>query len=161
MIHDPIVINPPHFDQKAAWGECNELNEVQRGDGGVNWRSAFGADPGIVGCPCCDTNHWNWGIVQRCTKCGWVYPTDWWPMFSWGAQAALRKGREPFRHAERMLHPYYRHGYTHPPGGDLYEAAHKIDWRAVLRKEPVMHDNNGDVTEQDGGSVEPGSGVVV
>lgn len=138
MIHDPIVINPPNFDQKAAWGECAEASaNIVHANGDVNWKAASCADPGVVGCPCCDTSHWNWGNVQRCTKCGWVYPTDWWPMFSWGAQASRNIKFRSDLHSTRMLHPYYRYGFTNPPPDteDTYKAAHKIDWKAVLRKE--------------------------
>lgn len=48
---DQIVIDPPDFDQSAAWDECRDFVDkcggLQRKDGSTNWRAAFGADPGI------------------------------------------------------------------------------------------------------------------
>jgi hypothetical protein len=133
MCRDPIVIEPPGFDQAKAWEPCNEAaKHVQYADGGVNWRAAFSADPGVCSCPCCGTMHWAWGRRQRCTACGWEYPTDWWGMYAWGCAAAEGRGTvAPRLHRERLSHPYYRHGFEHPAESPWDERL-KVDWRAVL-----------------------------
>ena len=138
-MHDPIVIDPPDFNQDAAWDECRDYVEKSGGlgkpDGEPNWRAAFGADPGVVLCPSCRRCHWRWGSVQRCTDeaCGFEYPTDWWSMYSYGVSAGEGglMGRSEF-HETRMDHPFYRHGYENPPGEGAWDAAFKIDWPAVI-----------------------------
>lgn len=136
-MEDPIVLDPKGFDQEAAWSECYTAVEkcggLEAKDGDVNWRAALSDDPGVVSCPECNTYYWMWGRVQRCAKCGFVYPTDWWPMYSWGAAVARsEKARETRFHAARLSHPYYRFGFENPPDGDVYKSAFNVDWRAVL-----------------------------
>lgn len=128
MTMDPIVIDPPDFDQKAAWKECSdfvdECGGLSLSDGSPNWRAAFGADPGICSCPACGHHYWMWGRVQRCRDCGFEYPTDWWPMYSWGAQQLRSK---------RMHHPYFKYGYEHPVA-DPWAERGKPEWRDAIRK---------------------------
>lgn len=118
---NPIVIDPHGFDQ--AGGLAHE-------DGEPNWRAAFGADPGCCSCPACGETYWALGRRQRCVKCAFEYPTDWWPMYSWGSQAAGRK--QVYQHAERMKHPYYRHGFENPVE-DPWKEHHTEKWRADIR----------------------------
>lgn len=147
---DPIVIDPPGFDQKAAWTECGEYVEKCGGltheDGELNWKAAFGADPGCCSCPACHQMYWAWGNIQKCVKCGFEYPTDWWPMYSWGVQRKLNeidpppafRDRKPSEHWQkecerRMEHPYYRYGYEHPVESPCRERD-KVNWREVMAK---------------------------
>lgn len=131
---NPIVIDPPGFDQSAAWKECSDFVEKCGGltdaDGEPNWRAAFGADPGICSCPMCGEHYWAWGRRQRCVKCAFEYHTDWWPMYSWGAQSA----RSPvkYKHKERLEHPYYRFGAEHPCD-DPWATCHTEEWRKAVR----------------------------
>lgn len=117
---DPIVIDPPDFDK------CGGLQD-ERGE--VNWRAAFGADPGCCSCPRCGEHYWAWGRRQRCAKCAFEYPTDWWPMYSYGTSAAKRPIAR-HRHEERMQHPYYRYGFEHPVD-DPWTECHTAEWRAT------------------------------
>lgn len=137
---DPIVIDPPNFDQKAAWAECagyvEKCGGLSHEDGTLNMRAVSGADPGVCSCPACGTSYWCWGNVQRCRVCEFEYPTDWWPMYSWGAQAnAGRKhrGSWPYKHDEHMKHPYYRYGFEHP-SDDPWEECHTDAWRTAITK---------------------------
>jgi len=138
---DPIVIDPPDFDQHAAWKECHDAVEkcggIQDADGEVNWRAAFSADPGVCSCPACGESYWCWGRRQRCRKCGFEYPTDAWPMYADGVYAARFGNREgntarAARHKERMGHPYYRYGFEHPVDTDLYDTFHALPWRKIM-----------------------------
>lgn len=148
-MRNPKVIDPPGFDCEAAWRGCQE--EVDRcggmahEDGSPNWRAAFSADPGCCSCPACNEYYWSWGRIVECLGCGFQFPTDWWPMYSWGVQHARREKNPPpawedariressrRRHEESMKHPYYRYGYENPCAGDIFSAAHLIDWKAVL-----------------------------
>ena len=135
---DPIVIDPPNFDQKEAWQECSDYVEQCGGmvheDGEPNWRAAFGADPGCCSCPACGEMYWQWGRVQRCVVCAFEYPTDWWPMYSYGVQATRRETR--YKHEERMKHPYYRYGFEHPVE-DPWKEHNKQEWRDAIKA--VMH----------------------
>ncbi len=148
---DPIVIDPPGFDAKAAWTECSEYVEQCGGltheDGEVNWRAAFGADPGCNTCPACREYYWSWGRCQRCAKCGFEFPVDWWPKYSEGVSDGNRANGS---HAcadpadtERMRqwsvnrskhmksHPYYQYGFLHPVK-DAWKEHDAIDWKAVV-----------------------------
>lgn len=142
ILLDPIVLDPAGFDQSLAWDACAEhvhaCGGLEYPDGEPSYRAAFGADPGVVSCPECRAYYWRWGRVQECRLCGFVYPTDWWPMFSWGTSAS-RSGamRRSKFHRERLGHPYYRFGFENPPDGDAMEAVSRIDWRAVLEPWPV------------------------
>ena len=148
---NPIVIDPPGFDQDAAWKECRDHVEkcggIATDDGEVNWRAAFGADPGCCSCPACGEFYWAWGRKQRCASCGFEYETDWWPMYSYGCGDARRLNGSlagPDRETNerlirytreqadrRMSHPYYRYGFEHPVA-DPWEEKGRIDWRAVM-----------------------------
>jgi hypothetical protein len=134
MLYDPIVIQPPGFDQAKQWAKCNEAaKHVERPDGEVNWKAAFSADPGVCSCPACRRMHWAWGSVQRCSGCGFEYPTGWWSMYAWGVAAAKRGDTDrgvSRLHRERMSHLYYRYGYEHPVE-DAWKEHDRIDWRTV------------------------------
>lgn len=159
-IGDPDVVDPPGFDQASAWQECRD--EVDRcggltyPDGEPNWRAAFSADPGCCSCPACGASYWAWGRVHRCKRCQFVYPTNWWPMLSWGGQSARPfprpellsddvKARLGGPHDRRMAHAYYRFGHEHP---DLATSAHAFgwdgmerpDWRSLIGDWPVAAD---------------------
>lgn len=137
MVRDPIVVEPEGFDQDAAWGECEKFVEDCGGLDESNprmWKAASGADPGVCSCPACNEYYWCWGTKQKCSECGFEYPTDWWPMYSYGVQAATRKidpGERPYNHDKRMENPYYRYGYEHPVEDPVKER-NKIDWRSVM-----------------------------
>ena len=132
-MRDPKVIDPPGFDPAAGWNECREFVDkcggLEHSDGEPNWRAAFGADPGCCTCPNCGEYYWSWGRIVECLDCGFQFPTDWWPMYSWGVQAANR--RERYKHDERMEHPYYRYGFENPVD-DPWEQHDKIAWKDVL-----------------------------
>lgn len=136
---DPIVIEPPDFDQDAAWKGCQEHVEACGGlgheDGSPNYMAAAGADPGGCGCPACGQDYWAWGKRQRCKKCGYEYPTDAWCMYSWGVQAAWAgRGRFP-RYAG---HPFYEYGYLNAPESDsipefgLHDYYESLDWATLI-----------------------------
>ena len=137
-LHNPIVIDPPGFNEAAAWQECRDYVDQCGGlaheDGEPNWRAAFGADPGICSCPACHRDHWAWGRKQRCTRCGFEYETDAWLMYSYGVQAAKRTDWRSALHERRLAHPYYRYGFEHPEsaGADAYKAFKSIDWRSIF-----------------------------
>ncbi len=136
-MNDPVVIDPQTFDQKAAWQECSEYAEkcggMQHEDGEPNMRAAAGADPGVCSCPACKEMYWRWGCAHKCKSCGFIYPTDWWPMYSYGVQAARKATGIPiYNHAVRLQHPYYRYGFEHPADGQPHETAQTIDWRAAV-----------------------------
>lgn len=131
---DPIVIDPPDFDQASAWAECRGYVEKCGGlahdDGEPNWRALSGADPGCCSCPACGKMYWAWGRVQKCRACAFEYPTDWWAMYSWGASRIHPKQR--YKHEERMNHPYYRYGFEHPVD-DPWAATKTPEWRESIR----------------------------
>jgi hypothetical protein len=143
---EPIIVEPAGFTPEQGWDECHSYVEKCGGlmDGdGVNWRAAFGADPGICSCPACHQKYWAWGTVQQCVTCGFKYPTNWWPMYSYGVSAATAVDRGAKVHiwvseALRALHDrrmessaYYRYGYEHPVP-DAWKEHERIDWRAVF-----------------------------
>lgn len=137
---EPIVVDPPGFDPAAAWEECrsevDRLGGLSHPDGEPNWLAAFSASPSVCSCPACGQMHWAWGRIQRCVACSFEYPTDWWPKFSWGSQAARRKdpeSRESKLHTSRLDHPYYRYGFEHPVESPA-DARREIDWRAVMQE---------------------------
>ena len=131
---NPIVLEPANFNQKDAWIECAEYvakcGGMQHVDGEPNMRAAAGADPGICSCPQCEEMYWCWGRVQRCTVCKFTYPTDWWPMYSYGVMAGKSEGCR-FKHDDRMKHAYYRYGFEHPVP-DAYIARELIAWEDVI-----------------------------
>lgn len=156
MAMDPIVIDPPDFDQASAWAECNKWVEDCGGLSGCggepNWKAAFGADPGVCSCPACGEYYWCWGRMQRCIKCSFEYPTDAWPKYSAGVNARRRFDSPPpalsspdimnrfrARHARDMKHPYYRYGFEHPPDS-AFDEFKRIDWKSVLPTPQGAHD---------------------
>lgn len=143
---EPIILEPAGLTSEQGWDECNRYVEQCGGltyeDGEVNWRAAFGADPGICSCPACRQKYWAWGTKQRCRQCGFEYPTNWWPMYSYGVSDATAETRGAkvhignstalsVLHEQRMSHPYYRYGYEHPVESAWAEHE-RIDWRAVV-----------------------------
>lgn len=133
-MRDPIIIDPPGFNPADGWKQCQEDVERAGGlddiDGYPNWLAAFAADPGCCTCPNCKAYYWAWGRVIQCLDCGFQFSTDWWPMYSWGVQAAKER-RADRLHEKRMNHPYYRYGFEHPVD-DAWEEHDKINWKAVL-----------------------------
>ena len=146
---DPIVIDPPGFDQKAAWNECREYVAACGGldheDGSVNWRAAFGADPGCCSCPHCGEYFWSWGRAIRCTECGFVFPTDWWPKFSEGCQDGRRLAGLTVcpsadaqatmldyarRRSEKTTHAYYRFGFEHCLASPVF-MYQRLPWKMI------------------------------
>lgn len=145
-MRDPIVIDPPGFDPRAGWKECSEYVEQCGGlaheDGSVNWRAAFGADPGCMSCPNCGEYYWAWGRIAECLDCHFRFPTDWWAAYSWGVQAAKQDDRpksgdtafEKYMHEKfqaRRAHPYYAYGYNHPVE-DAWKEHDKIAWKEIV-----------------------------
>lgn len=144
---EPIIVEPAGLTPEQGWDECNRYVEKCGGltydDGEPNWRAAFGADPGICSCPACHQKYWAWGTVQRCRQCGFQYPTNWWPMYSYGVNAATAVDRGAkvniwVSDALRALHDrrmessaYYRYGYEHPVKS-AWEEHERIDWRSVF-----------------------------
>jgi hypothetical protein len=143
---EPIILDPPDLTPKQGWDECkravDECGGLTYPDGEVNWRAAFSADPGICTCPACHQQYWAWGRRQRCRACGFEYPTDWWPMYSYGSNAATSADRGSkvhiansptlrALHERRLAHPYYRYGFEHPVA-DPWKEHDKIDWRAAV-----------------------------
>lgn len=89
-------------------------------------------DPGICSCPACRQYYFDWGgQVFQCIKCGFIFPTDAWAMYSWGCWSA-RTGRT-YHNEERMRHAYYRYGYEHPlrypQSRDEFD---RLDWRSIV-----------------------------
>lgn len=128
---DPIVIDPPDFDLKAAWGECREATKdgFVYPNGEVNWEAAFSADPGCCSCPACRKHHWAWGRRQRCTGCGFEYPTGWYGIVREGQDD---RGTQPLpttapKHPDC---PYYMQGW-HSRGTDYHEIQ-ASNWRSIV-----------------------------
>lgn len=139
---NPRVIDPPNMDCDAAWKECGEYVEkcggMQYPDGEVNWRAAFGADPGVCSCPNCHEYYWSWGRVVECLDCGFRFPTDSWAMYSWGVQAA-RPSPMKHRVEERLAHPYYRYGYEHPVDNPIHDHYEKLPWKELVPNFPEKY----------------------
>lgn len=165
---NPIVIDPPGFDQGGAWKECvdyvGKCGGYTHEDGSPNWRAAFGADPGCNSCPACGTYYWQWGRRQRCVDCGFEYETDWWPAYSEGCNDGLRVNGSRIcpsqsdndrmikyslgRYSKRAGHPYYLFGFNHPVA-DPWWHHDKIDWRFVLSNQGAdMYTPSERVTKQ-------------
>lgn len=140
---DPIVIDPPDFDLKAAWGECRDYSDRMNA-AGRPVAALHGADPGVCSCPACHAMYWRWGSRQRCKECEFEYPTNAWSMYSYGVQAAnppeWMKNESWFQreHQARLSSPYYRYGFEHPVEHPFVKMDH-IDWRAVVGQQ-----ENGD-----------------
>lgn len=137
---DPIVIDPPGFDQKAAWGECHEYSDRMHA-AGRDIAAAHGADPGICSCPCCGEMYWAWGARQRCVDCGFEYDTSWWAMYSWGAQAARRGEKvENFSDYQKRYwdnSKYFRWAFENKAEPSM-EAARAVDWKTVFPEDARM-----------------------
>jgi len=125
-----IVIDPPGFDEKAAWKECRDWQDSH---GSNTMAAAFGADPGICSCPSCHEMYWAWGRRQRCVVCNFEYETDAWAMYSWGVQAKWR-GKLYDHDKKRLKHPYFCYGFHNPPdrGTDLRSHYESMDWRTIM-----------------------------
>lgn len=133
-IKDPIIIDPPGQTAEQVWNDCaawvEQCGGIAYPDGEANMMAAAGADPGCCTCPNCGQYFWSCGRRIECTECSFQFPTDWWPMYSYGVQDARRLNGsivcpEPEVNArmlqivrqhsnERMKHPYYRYGFDHP-----------------------------------------------
>lgn len=128
MTRKPIILEGEPFD----WAAGNEAaSNVIDDDGEINWGNAFAADPGVVSCPRCCTYHWAEGTKQRCTECGFEYPTNWRHWFTSGQSASNvhRPHAAPSAPA-RPDCPYYMHGWRNP--GITWQLADAIPWPVVL-----------------------------
>lgn len=139
---DPIILWP-QITPAEVWEDCKQWVEDKGGlseDNPSSMMAAAGADPGCCSCPACHEMHWSYGIIHKCPSCGFIYPTDWWAMFSWGsasgrrdAQAELTEFQERCRKFDdkRRGHPYWDYGYKHKPA-EAWTAKDLIDWRAEI-----------------------------
>ncbi|OPZ66111.1 MAG: hypothetical protein BWY85_00047 [Firmicutes bacterium ADurb.Bin506] len=141
--HHPVIVDTEPVDLTRVWKDCaNAADKVVRQDGTVNYRAAACADPGVCACPACGRYHWSIGFWHQCTRCGFVYPTNAWAMFSWGcaagAHASCCAGSSQLA-TQRMAHPYYRYGFEHHSESTpdtRWEHFHRISWEAVMKDVP-------------------------
>lgn len=71
-MRDPKIITGRGFD----WAEAQKYADaVVNADGGVNWRAAAFADPGVTQCPQCKAYYWNEGDIVECLDCGAQWET--------------------------------------------------------------------------------------
>lgn len=132
MPENPIVIDPPNFDEQATWDYYKPyMDRVVDDHGNLNMGAAMFADPGVCACPNCDTYYWCLGKWQRCRHCDMEFPTDAWPAYSYGVQHARRHKVPDIKYAH---HPYYLHGISHPHDGDAWEEYHQINWLQIMGK---------------------------
>lgn len=94
----------------------------------------IGEDMGVCSCPACGEYYCQLGQVVEC-ECGFKFPTDWWPQYSWGSQAGRRVADGApisggMKH--KCQHPYYRYGFEHPVV-EAWKVKDTIDWRAVMQ----------------------------
>lgn len=111
----PKVIHPENHDTEA---------EAQ----------AAGADIGVCSCPVCGEYYASLGDVIEC-ECGFQFPVDWWPQYSWGSQAGHKiaeGGIVSGGMKHRCQHPYYRFGFENPVV-EAWNAKDAIDWKAVMQ----------------------------
>jgi hypothetical protein len=154
VIKDPIIIDPSGETAEQGWDACHKYVEQCGGlaydDGEPNWRAAFGADPGCCSCPNCKQMFWAFGRVIRCTECGFEFPTDWWPMYSYGvSDAHLISGKRKLpddeirqrliygvneRMPKRIQHPYYKYGFEHPVES-AWDEHDKLPWKEIMAGE--------------------------
>lgn len=145
-ILEPVVIEPAGMNPENEWEKCraevDRLGGVVDSHGDVNWRAAFSADPGITTCPVCHVQHWAWGRVVQCARCAFQFPTDWWPMYSYGVNAAtavsrwakIHQGNNANLqelHEKRLAHAYYKYGFDNPVA-DAWAEHERIDWKTVM-----------------------------
>jgi hypothetical protein len=161
-IKDPIIIDPPGYTADKGWQECQSYVESVGGpthsDGEPCIMAAAGADPGCCTCPNCHQYFWAFGRRIRCTECGFEFPTDWWPMYSYGTQHSRRlsgavvcpnpdDNRRMLAYVsakseEMKKHPYYRYGFDHPVG-DPWEAHDKLPWQDIMGQLECKHEYEG------------------
>lgn len=77
-----IIIEGEPFPWKKLHDEIDATNMWEKSP----HRAAAMSDPGICSCPRCHKDYWAEGIRQECPACHAQYPTNWWPMLSWGVQ---------------------------------------------------------------------------
>jgi hypothetical protein len=145
-ILEPIILEPAGLTPEQGWAECCDYvakcGGLTDASGELNLRAAFGADPGVCSCPKCHVSYWAWGTRLQCVRCGFTFPTDWWPMYSYGVSTATARARGAkvhigntpgllALHERQLAHPYYRYGFEHPVES-AWDAHDKIDWAAVL-----------------------------
>lgn len=151
LIKDPIIIDPPGETATQGWESCHRYVEQCGGlaydDGEVNWRAAFGADPGCCSCPNCKQMFWAFGRVIECTECKFQFPTDWWSKYGSGVSDARRLNGSTVcpdpqvnermltlvrgELEERMKHPYYRYGFEHPVES-AWDEHDKLPWKEIM-----------------------------
>lgn len=150
-IKDPIIINPQGDTPEKGWKSCQDYVESCGGlaypDGDANLRAAAGADPGCCSCPNCHQYFWAFGRIIQCSECGFQFPTDWWPMYSYGVgDAQTLNGAREFpdegfkdilitgiqqRMPQRIQHPYYRYGLEHPVL-DAWKEHDQLPWKEIM-----------------------------
>ncbi len=137
QVYDPIILDVDDSEalQKRVWDECHRCSDVLAKTGSM--MAAAGADPGLVACPKCGADHWSIGAKHKCTQCGFVYLTDWWPMLSLGKQAGDR--HDPWQ--KRMSHPVYSWAYNNADNPDVFidlsisgkELRRELPWDEILK----------------------------
>lgn len=155
-IKDPIIIDPPGLTPEDVWKQCRAYVESCGGlayeDGEPNIRAAAGADPGCCTCPNCHQYFWSCGRVIQCTECDFQFPSDWWPMYSYGvgdSKTLADSSRFPDktiwkricrgineRMEKRIQHPYYRYGFNNPVD-DPWATHDKLPWKEIMSKPNV------------------------
>ena len=66
----PIILQGEAFD----WNKGKKCMDAAVGiTGEVNWYAAFGADPGCIKCPGCQTFLWKEGKRVECPDCHTVF----------------------------------------------------------------------------------------
>lgn len=156
-MRDPIIIEPPDLKAEDVWQECKDHVEKQGGlvheDGEPNLMAMHGADPGVCSCPSCGEYYWKIGDRVQCLDCDFIFPTDWWAMYSWGCTAARYIDDPPpafsdpgFKkwhdeeHVRRMSNAYYRYGFENPTD-NVIASAEKIDLLVIVKMEnEATHD---------------------
>lgn len=131
---DPIILWP-RITPEEVWKECKEWVNEKGGlssDNPHQMMAAAGADPGVCSCPNCREYHWAYGQIHQCHTCKFIYPTDWWPMYSYGCSAGHR-GDTGFRHINDMRknHPYWKYGFENP-NVDPWKEKESVRWIDVI-----------------------------
>jgi hypothetical protein len=142
---EPIILKPEGMTPESGWKECEEYVKKCGGcvheDGSVNWRAAFGADPGVCTCPRCAVMLSAWGTRIECPDCHFQFPTHWWSQYACGVHAAKMLAKKDIdknmqnyyakKMADNCLCQYFMHGFNNPVD-DAWEEHGKIDWEAVV-----------------------------